>query len=417
MRSSSRTLLVVTTVLLSVWLGCGKKESDANTTSKAEKSKKDKEAARKAPQTARNAARKAPRKTGKPAKPPVPLHTEIVAAIQKAKSCDLSKRSFTYKCANYKAATAVTNKLHKKQAKEMIRTLSVLVLHEDPKVSKVAAYLLGRRRMIAGLAYMKDQKKKFSPKTAERLMKALSKKVKEGKKWEAFELAVLTTHIANLTGKTSEIIKTAKTLSDELIQTKVIEKLMVHGRMKMFPTIEEMAKSQKPKIRLAAVKAVNNMYKWTPDEIKKLCPFALKYLSEKDLHVAGEAAKVLCQCKGKYVEDLLKEGKKRVKAGEWKKPFVWAYRDICFKGFFGRSKIPPEKICNKVYKFLEWVAKQKNVEPFYRGWALGMIYYQRRNKKTYRLLRKYRNHKVKEIRESARKNMKSLKTHYLKKKK
>ena len=221
--------------------------------------------------------------------------------------------------------------------------------------------------------------------------------------------------MASITGKVSEAVKTMKGLAQPQLKARVLKHLMRYGRMNAFPTIQEMAKSPKPLYQKAALAAPNKMYKWTDDEKKKLCPLGMVYLSHKDLGVAARAVRILVTCKGKYVEALLKEGKKRVKAGEWKKPFVMPYRDICFKGFLGRSKIPPEKTCKKVYKFLEWVANQKNVEPFYRGWALSMIYYQRRDKKTYRLLKKYRNHKVKEIREAVKKDMASLKKTYLKK--
>ena len=82
----------------------------------------------------------------------------------------------------------------------------------------------------------------------------------------------------------------------------------------------------------------------------------------------------------------------------------------------GNAKKPPAETCQKTYDFLEWVANQEKVEPWYRGFALSMIYYQRRNQVTYDLLKKYKDSKVKEIKEFVEKDMASLEKHYLKKK-
>lgn len=345
----------------------------------------------------------------------VELHKELEESIKKAVSCDFSKSYSHYRCVDYKAAREVFKKTSRNEPAKALETLSVMVLDNDPKIVKVAASLLGSGSVELAFAKIVSGKtKSLDEASAKRLLKGFQKAVKSGDKSSARTMAAAVTFATTVAGLTEEILNAYKEVNDPGVKVSILERLMRYGRMKVFYAIKNEAERDDQRIKAAAVKSPNRMYKWTDVEKNELCPFGFKYLSNEHLSTAAEAARILARCKGEYVEKMLEEGKKRVKAGQWKEQFVFPYRDICFKGFLGRDKIPPEETCNKVYKFLEWVAKQENVEPRYRGMALSMIYYQRRDKKTHKLLRKYRRHKVKEIREAALNSMESLENSYLK---
>ena len=345
----------------------------------------------------------------------VELHKELTESIKKAVSCDFSKSYSHYRCIDYKAAREVFKKTSRDEPAKALETLSVMVLNNDPKIVKVAASLLGSGSVELAFAKIASGKtKSLDEASAKRLLKGFQKAVKGAEKSSVRAMASAITFATTVTGLTEEILNAYKEVKDPGVKVLILERLMRYGRMKVFPAVKNEAESDDLRIKAAAVKSPNRMYKWTDSEKSELCPFGLKYLSNEHLPTAAEAAHILARCKGEYVEKMLKEGKKRVKGGQWKDQFVFPYRDICFKGFLGKDKIPPEETCKKVYKFLEWVANQESVEPRYRGMALSMIYYQRRDKKTHRLLRKYRRHKVKEIKEAALKSMESLENSYLK---
>ena len=144
---------------------------------------------------------------------------------------------------------------------------------------------------------------------------------------------------------------------------------------------------------------------------------AMAALGHKELRVATEAAHVMNSCKhdNKYIEALIAEGKKRVAAGEWKAPYDFPFRDVCFGGFFGTDKKAPTELCDKNYKFLLSITNNKKVPANMRARALDWIVYQRRDRKSYNLLKKYKSHKVKEIATVAKKGMEMLERSYLKK--
>ena len=89
------------------------------------------------------------------------------------------------------------------------------------------------------------------------------------------------------------------------------------------------------------------------------------------------------------------------------------FREICFEfigGITGQAGANPQ--CKRNYAFLERVTNDESVKPEVRGRSLWNIYYQRRDKESLALMRKYEKHKNPEIAKRAKEAIQSLTTTY-----
>ncbi len=353
--------------------------------------------------------------------PKVELHKEISDAIHKAASdCDLTQSTFTFKCEEYKNAGKVYQKTGQSEPAKAIETISVMFTDEDPNISNIASRFLSSYTSSFMASQASKQPDFIDKATGERLlagMKKLAESEKEEDKIRARQIVEQVTHAATLAGLMDEVVEIYKEVKDVHVKRRILENIMRYGRMAGFPVVKQAVEGDDANMKAAGLRATLNMPRWTDEEREVLCPFGAEYLSDENIQAATHAAGIVVRCKHEegYVDKLLEEGRRRVKEGQWEGDYVFPYRDVCFRGFFGKDKIPPEETCEKVYNFLEWVANQNNVDPTMRGRALGMIYYQRRDAKTHKLLRKYRRHKVKEVQQAALEAMKSLEETYLKK--
>lgn len=350
------------------------------------------------------------------AKPAVDAVTGRVAdAVRKAaNACNPDEKlTFVSACAEYKALPNLIAAEAKTGAAKVLDDLGALAAAGDEKALRIVGFLAGEGAVASLVGEVLRAKGTVSAAAAAGLVKGLG--LVKGA--FAIRLAGLATDAAGVTQQLAALRAVIANHPDGGVAPAVLRVVMRHGRLGALAMIEDALKpGQRTEWRQAASAAPMNMYQWTQPEKDKVCPLGKVMLADADLEVAANGAHVLARCKGAYVDDLLAEGKKRVLAGQWKKPFLWAYRDICFKGFFGNEAIPGEDVCQKVYDFLASVAKSEKVGAWERGFALDMIYYQRRDQKTYDFLKKWAKHKVPEIAKAAKDAMTSLEKSYLKKK-
>jgi hypothetical protein len=307
-----------------------------------------------------------------PAKPvaAVKLDPEVANVVKSARDCDLINKA--YKCEANKAAIKVVKGLlkDKKRIVAILDTLSAMANDADPKTATAARFYVGQLKNLYLLPKVVRAKVSISGATATRLIDALSKTNNKLAPRMGFAVA----GVAGLTGKIDEAVNMAKAHKNPKVYASVIEHLMTYGRMKAFGAVKAAAASDKGKVRAAALQAARNMSKWSATETGTLCPWAKPFLGDKKLKVAANAAHLMVKCKlvdkGAYIDAMLAEGKKRVAAGEWKKPFIWAFRDVCFGGMIGTVKKPAEATCQKTYDFLETVANNDKVGGWLRGFAL-----------------------------------------------
>lgn len=312
------------------------------------------------------------------------------------------------RCANYKEAAKLLDR--KNKGFEALETMAQLLSDEDPAVATIAAWLFyegGMRDIGRALRAASKDKSRLAPASVDALIAGLAKL--DG--YAATRVTTVAAWSAALSGKIDALMKVAETNKNPAVAARIITQLMRYGRLEAFAKIQDYAKSDNARRVHAALKAPLNMHKWTDAERAKICPWGQTFLGHATLKLAAQAGHLMVRCKadGKYIEALLAEGKKRVKAGQWKMPFDFPYRDICFGGFLGRDKKPAQPLCDKTYAFLKSVTDNKKVDANMRARALDWIVYQRRDQKSYDLLKKYKKHKVKEIAKVAADGMKMLK--------
>ncbi|MBX3227392.1 MAG: hypothetical protein KIT84_13645 [Labilithrix sp.] len=192
----------------------------------------------------------------------------------------------------------------------------------------------------------------------------------------------------------------------------VYRHLLVFGRTKGLPKLKEVAEKT-PAHASAALDAVPRMSNATDEERSAACPWAEGYLKSADLGVAAKAAEAMVFCKGKHIDALLAEAETRLAKKEYKNPFAMVLREPCAQLVAGVTKRAADDAqCEGVYTFLEKVVNDAGADDATRSAALFNIYYQRRDEKTLKLMRKYENHPNKEIQKRAKEAIASLTTTY-----
>jgi hypothetical protein len=307
---------------------------------------------------------------------------------------------------------------YKKKGKLAFASLAYAIGGSDAKAAAAAGYLTYEGRMYDINRYFYDKVYKAGAKVDAGAAKALIAGLAKLEGYAANRAAELAGWAASTTGQVDALVKVIEGHKKKIVGEIAIKALMHYGRLKAFEHVKKLAKHSYEGFRAAAVAAPNKMPKWTDAEKKAICPWGKGFLAAPELKVASAAAWVMISCKlagAEYIDALLAEGKKRVDAGQWKRPYDFPFRNVCFGGFMGNAQKPDEKVCNKTYAFLKSVADNGKVPANMRARALDWIYYQRRDKKTYDLMKKYKNHKVKEIATVAKNAMKALKDRIKKK--
>ncbi|HRG98371.1 MAG TPA: hypothetical protein PLR99_19100 [Polyangiaceae bacterium] len=227
----------------------------------------------------------------------------------------------------------------------------------------------------------------------------------------AVRLAGPTSDLAFLAGQKTRLFKVTDGLHNTPARNTAYRTFMEFGRLDAFEKLKEVAKDKD--FTVAALAAPRNMYDWTGAEKAAICPWAKGFLGDASLAIAAEAGYDAIKCKGEYVDALQDEGDKRLKNKQFDEPFAMVFREVCFEfigGVTGQAGANPQ--CKRNYAFLERVTNDESVKPEVRGRSLWNIYYQRRDKESLALMRKYEKHKNPEISKRAKEAIQSLTTTY-----
>lgn len=306
-----------------------------------------------------------------------------------------------YSCKN-KEDSAFSDFVRQTRPKDLFETYASLLTSTDAKMRAVA---------IAEANYTfssldKDLRKANATKpVATAFLDALAKD--DG---SAARIAPPAVDLGFIAGMKDRVIKVTDGVNTNA-RNAAYRTFMEYGRLDAFPKIQEVAKQKE--FALAALAAPRNMYDWTEAEKAQICPWAKGYLGDATNANAAEAAYTVIKCKGEYIDALQDEGDKRVKNKQFENPFAMTFREICFEfigGISGQAGQNPQ--CKRNYAFLEKVANDESVKPEVRGMSLWNIYYQKRDKDTLALMRKYEKHKVPEIAKRAKEAIESLTTTY-----
>jgi len=350
-------------------------------------------------------------KPAEPEKPKVVIDEDLMKSLKAiVADCEFTDGStYVGKCKGKLAEELVEKVKARKEKKfeDTLDTLTVALADPDRKLQIVTA------DFISSFGYYINNEgedaAKFNKEAAGRFLAAVSAVKDESL---LGRIAVTLTHVAMLTEQDAGVFALADA-QGKYVQKYIIANAMRFGRMRVFPKIQEYAKHEDKSIAENALQSALSMIKATPEELKTICPWAETFLTSDADNLFRQAGFLMIRCKGEYIDKLLTEGEKRLKADKWNREYYFVFRDICFSFMKGAvDEAGLEAQCDRNYKFLEEVAKNKKIDGEFRALALDAIYYQRRDAKTLKVLKKYAGDKDPKIKEMVKKDIESLKTHY-----
>ncbi|MEL6180228.1 MAG: hypothetical protein AAFS10_14805, partial [Myxococcota bacterium] len=327
-----------------------------------------------------------------------------------AAGCTINEKSGQAYSCKAKEGSNMRDWTRKEEPGDLYETLADIALKDGGKKEAAAIAQMHNLWSTKG----DDWKRKNATKAATaRLFKYL-KDHTDSPDPKMSKIAIFSTHMGMINGLQKQLFPMIEALKNTQARNQAYANYMTFGRLTGFEELKRItSKSKDADVIQAALQAPRNMYKDTDKEKAAYCPWAEAYMGNTDLKIASKAGYVMVKCKGKYIDTLIDEGEKRVKAGEFKPPLSAVYREPCFQFMRGvTDKAAREKQCERLYGFLQGVADNASIDSKVRGLSLWNIYYQRRDQKTLDLMRKYENHKDPEVKKRAGEAIKSLTTTY-----
>lgn len=324
-----------------------------------------------------------------------------------AEKCTVNvEQGQAYSCKD-KVTDAMATYVREQKPADFASTMIALVRKkDDAKVSAAAVALLAEQFDNLGEA---GKRANATPEVTKSAIAMLS----ESSGNRATRLAPAVAQLATLSGSLDDLYAAVDAHPGKDARDNAYRNLLVYGRLKTFPKLKEIAE-KKPEHAAAALNAVQKIpAKLTEEERGVLCPWAKGYLADRSLDVASVAGYDMVVCKGEFIDALLTEAETRRKNKEFKDPFAPVMREPCFEFIQDvTKKAAADAQCEAVYGFLEKVANDATVADPVRGLALWNIYYQRRDEKTLKLMRKYEKHANPEVSKRAKEAIASLTTTY-----
>jgi hypothetical protein len=408
-----KTMILVLALAAPAVAGCGKKDEDNSTKDTPAT------AGQVAPASETPATGQPPGADDKSAaKPDIAVDAELMQAIDAVvANCQIDTKSARIECAN-KEDAALSDlfgyQAPKKTAFTTIATMAVALADDDENKRTVAANILGNKHQSG----WGDEAKpgSVSKQVAETLLAAVPKLGQ----YQGRRAITAVAYAAGLAGETDKLIEVLDASTDAYLKNSGYKASMFYGRMTVFPKIQELAKSDDPATKLAAVSAAANFYKYTDEEKATLCPWAVEQLPAdgdevKESPIFEQAGYVLQRCGGEWIDKLLDFGEQQLAdKNRFDRMYYFVYRNLCFS-MMGEKSAADETQCERNYKFLEKAANNNKLSARERAFALDAIPYQRRDKKSLQLMKKYKKSKVPEIKKTAEDAIKMLES-YVKKK-
>jgi hypothetical protein len=275
-----------------------------------------------------------------------------------------------------------------RQGMNNLVALAELINDQDKHVREVAGYLFSSRVLEYALLQRAKTKKGVDPKLANRLMEGLSKL----RGYAASRAARATAVAAAVTDQLDALEKLWEKHPQQTVAGIAIQAMVQHGRLATFDRLQRYAKSKRVRWVRAAMRAPRGVVNWTAEERDNVCPWFQQYVDHADLLVASEATLSLVRCRDdkKYVTALLEAGEKRLADGKWRRPYDYAFRDLCYQP---SKKVVAAKLCERNFKLLEKAALDAKVPLMTRAQAVQWLAYQAHDKKAVARLERLSKHK------------------------
>ena len=257
-----------------------------------------------------------------------------------------------------------------------LHTTATAMLAEDPKQAAVAANRL--HNVVTPLLREVDPTQKaVHGETVTLLFKSLDQLAPEPLQ-QAAEAIVLAAYLAD---RQEELLGHLEQLASSSVRAEAYRHLTTFGRLEALPTLKQLAQDHDVGLVSAALDAPRQLPAPTDAELGQLCSWAASYLPHNALRVAEAAGKTMAWCGGPYIQTLLAEGQRRLKARRLLLPFSRVYRAIC-----EAPRATPSQ-CERNLVFLRGIVDDPAVPVRVRTDALWNIYLQRRSPETLALMR------------------------------
>ena len=324
---------------------------------------------------------------------------------------DCEKKHKTKDGRDATAEELIENIIREKGPHKLIDTVIAAFESGDEKRILVANSSILNRAAFQNFSKISKEKGAISSKQAKRFLKSI-KNLKNTPSNGAAAIA----HIAILGGIKDELYKYLDNEPTKNFTRYVIPNIMTYARLETFPKVKEIAENDKldQYIRAAAISAPRNMYDATEQERKEIGDWALKFLETDTLPILEYTGYLLVYCKGVYIDKLLESYEKRLKekpATVTRNTYYMVLRDICMDyglKAFGVKEPGKADQCKRNFKLLQDVADNEKVDNLARGLCLYAIYYQKRDEETLKIMKKYSNHKVEDVKKYANEAIKSI---------
>ncbi|MDR7422957.1 MAG: hypothetical protein QN159_10905 [Armatimonadota bacterium] len=174
---------------------------------------------------------------------------------------------------------------------------------------------------------------------------------------QAIELCPALAVSVGVHGLEEEFYEIVDALSDVRVQAACYEPLMQRSRLRSLGKIQELARSPKPDLALAAVSAPRVMGGRTEEENRQLCDWLAQLLTDERPMIAARAASFVATCGPKHLELLLREDEARAEGRRPPVAELSAYESLCSKGSQQPFGSPSKAQCARVRRLAESVAQ------------------------------------------------------------
>jgi len=391
------------------------KTAETNVTALQEKLKTALATGEKALAAAKKAATDAKKAAKKPEGPKMPKTPGVVdpglsAAVKAViTGCNVNKRNGWVSDCKNKELETLRALAKTKGLKTALETYSVLVASPDKTTRHLVANELGSH--YAGSypppRIYKELKANPSVLTADmtlRFIHALKKHTSS----TVSKVAPIATHGATLTGNVPTLFFVLDKHSDKYAKRSGVVNLLVMGRLKYFPKLKQLVGWGDEAILESALTAATHVQEPTAAELAVICPWGKGYLGHKNKNVLGEVTKLMTKCGGTYIDALLDETDRRLKAQKFQVPrsLVNGFPAIC-TGY--PKKAGTEAQCARTLKTLQSIAENEFVDWVVRGEAVRTIGGYWKTPETLALLRKYEASQVPHVKWRAKERIRNLK--------
>jgi hypothetical protein len=328
------------------------------------------------------------------------LFAKLAEIVQK---CNVNVKEATTACQGEETRKLADDfSIGKRSRSEAVHTMALALASENEKVRAAAAAVLhGGFRNGWG-----DERKVGDVKAddAKELMKSTFALPKPYLR----RALPATVHAAMLANQADALYAELDPQKDPELASLGFRHVMTHGRLTAFPKVQELGKSEEARVALSAIEAVQNMDKWSEEEQAAICPWAVQFLNDKRPSVSARASTALNNCGGKYLDEILANGEKALREGEFSSARLSGLRSMCTPSRRSQPNAPSPAQCERARALVEKVVQAPKLDVATRSSALVALTNQWNDAKTLAFVKRLQQNKAEGLTEQLKTALRRL---------